>query len=314
MLAKPLAGGDVAVALCNETGSTATFGTTARELGLPERTGYTLRDLWRHRTAETAGAVRASVPAHGTAMFRISPAGGGRQAPPAAEPGLVVDDPAPGVPGTLTPAGKPFTATVRATNHGRAPALAPRVSLTAPEGWRSKPLGQGRDPVLTTGQSLTARWRVVPPPDAPPSSAALAARLTFRAAGHGRVRRDVDETLTVPRAVPHGVSHLSDASWARAGNGYGPVERALSNGGAKAGDGRTLTINGKTYPKGLGTHAPTELVYYLGGRCTGLTTDVGVDDERDPREPGQGTVTAELWADGTRRADWAGPVLTCEKE
>ena len=48
-----------------------------------------------------------------------------------------------------------------------------------------------------------------------------------------------------------------------------------------------------TYAKGLGTHAPAELVFYLGGRCTSLTTDVGIDDERDPRLPGQGTATFE---------------------
>ncbi|GGO48910.1 NPCBM/NEW2 domain-containing protein [Streptomyces lasiicapitis] len=315
VLAKPLANGDVAVALFNETGTTATFGTTAKELGLPERTGYVLRDLWQHRDTETAGTVSAAVPAHGTAMFRISADADWWQAPPAADAALLTDAPAEGIPGTLTPAGRAFTATVRTTNHGRAPVLAPRLALTAPEGWRAKALGQDHDPVLTTGQSATARWRLTPPSDTPPGTAEATARLTFRSPGHGRVTRETREVFTVPEPVPTGVSALSDARWAAVGNGYGPVERDMSNGGAKAGDGRTLTVNGKTYPKGLGTHAPTELIYYLGGRCTDLTTDVGVDDERDPRLPGQGTLTAEIWADGTKRADsglrtWQDPAVS----
>ncbi|MFB9394213.1 NPCBM/NEW2 domain-containing protein, partial [Streptomyces coeruleoprunus] len=30
--------------------------------------------------------------------------------------------------------------------------------------------------------------------------------------------------------------------------------------------------------KGLGTHAPAAVRYYLGGRCASFTADVGVDD------------------------------------
>jgi alpha-galactosidase len=82
-------------------------------------------------------------------------------------------------------------------------------------------------------------------------------------------------------------------------NGYGPVEVDHSNGESKAGDGHTITINGVTYTKGLGAHAPGVIEYYAAGRCTSVTADVGMDDEKG----NNGTASFEVWADGTKVAD-----------
>ncbi|WIY07282.1 NPCBM/NEW2 domain-containing protein [Amycolatopsis mongoliensis] len=54
-------------------------------------------------------------------------------------------------------------------------------------------------------------------------------------------------------------------------------------------------------PEGLGAHAPSEVVLYLGGRCTAFTADVGVDDEREATNK-QGSATFEVYADGARVA------------
>jgi alpha-galactosidase len=62
-------------------------------------------------------------------------------------------------------------------------------------------------------------------------------------------------------------------------NGLGPVEIDTSNGLEAEGDGNLITINGKVYTRGLGTHAPSNISYYLGGGCSRLTVDVGIDDE-----------------------------------
>ncbi|GAA4669962.1 glycoside hydrolase family 27 protein [Phytohabitans rumicis] len=80
VLAKRLANGDVAVALFNQGGSTTTISTTAAAIG---KTGssFTLRDLWTGATSSSTGAISASVPAHGTAVYRVS--GGGTSTPPA---------------------------------------------------------------------------------------------------------------------------------------------------------------------------------------------------------------------------------------
>ncbi|MGW5656826.1 glycoside hydrolase family 27 protein [Streptomyces humi] len=72
VLAKPLANGDVSVALFNETGSTATITTTAAAIGKTGASAYTLTDLWSGGSSTTSGTISASVPAHGTVMYRVA--------------------------------------------------------------------------------------------------------------------------------------------------------------------------------------------------------------------------------------------------
>jgi alpha-galactosidase len=103
----------------------------------------------------------------------------------------------------------------------------------------------------------------------------------------------------VPTPAPTADAYLSDLPWLSMTNGWGPVERDRSNGETGATDGRALTINGVQYAKGLGSHAPSDIEYYLGGHCATVTTDVGVDDEKGSR----GTVSFEIWADGDKVAD-----------
>ncbi|MFG2043560.1 glycoside hydrolase family 27 protein [Dactylosporangium sp. NPDC048998] len=72
VLARPLANGDVAVVLFNETGTAATITTGAARAGAPAAARYTLHDLWAGTTATTTGPIAATVPAHGAAMFRVA--------------------------------------------------------------------------------------------------------------------------------------------------------------------------------------------------------------------------------------------------
>ena len=76
-------------------------------------------------------------------------------------------------------------------------------------------------------------------------------------------------------------AYVSDLGWAGASNGWGPAERDTSNGEDAAGDGNTLTINGATFAKGVGAHAPSEIIIDLDGTCSQFTATVGVDDEVD---------------------------------
>ena len=72
VLAKPLANGDVSVVLFNETGSAATITTTAAAIGKTGASSYTLTNLWTGATSTTSGTISASVPAHGTVMYRVA--------------------------------------------------------------------------------------------------------------------------------------------------------------------------------------------------------------------------------------------------
>ncbi|MFC9331644.1 NPCBM/NEW2 domain-containing protein, partial [Kitasatospora sp. NPDC057015] len=71
-----------------------------------------------------------------------------------------------------------------------------------------------------------------------------------------------------------GIHQLSELAWSAAAGGWGPVERNLSNGEQASGDGATIAIGGTGYPKGLGTHAASDITYFLGGTCTSLTATV----------------------------------------
>jgi alpha-galactosidase len=75
VLTKQLSGNDVAVALFNENGTTATITTNPGEAGLPSAASYRLFDLWSKAVTTTTGTISASVPAHGTVVYRVTPSG-----------------------------------------------------------------------------------------------------------------------------------------------------------------------------------------------------------------------------------------------
>jgi len=177
VLTKPLDNGDVAVALFNETGTSAQISTTAAAAGLGNAPSYSLRDLWTKAVTSTTGAIAATVPAHATVVYRVS----------------------------------------------------------------------------RTGTFAT-----------PPAG------------------------TTQVSALP---ASLSASAW-------GPVELDRSNGERAGGDGRTLTIGGTTYARGLGVHARSEVRYYLGGRCTSFQAWVGLDDETG----NEGSVSLEVWTAGRQLA------------
>jgi hypothetical protein len=104
---------------------------------------------------------------------------------------------------------------------------------------------------------------------------------------------------TPPPAASQNVSFLSDRSWLFGTNGFGPVEMDRSNGNFAAGDGRAITLNGVTYAKGLGVHAPAEIRYALDGVCSAFQAVVGVDDEVGP----YGSISFEVWADSIKLFD-----------
>jgi alpha-galactosidase len=68
-----LADGDVAVALWNDTATEARITTSANEVGAPARDRHLVRNLWTKQARITSGEISATVPAHGTAVFRVMP-------------------------------------------------------------------------------------------------------------------------------------------------------------------------------------------------------------------------------------------------
>ncbi|MCB5164133.1 ricin-type beta-trefoil lectin domain protein [Streptomyces bambusae] len=72
VLARPLAGGDRAVAVLNRTSTARRAVVPLAGIGLPS-CRVTARNLWTGASADTSGPLTATVPAHGTAVWRLTP-------------------------------------------------------------------------------------------------------------------------------------------------------------------------------------------------------------------------------------------------
>lgn len=79
-------------------------------------------------------------------------------------------------------------------------------------------------------------------------------------------------------------------------NGWGPIEKDLSNGEDDAQDGGPIIIAGNVYSKGLGVHAPAEVRYEVMGQCDRFSAEVGIDEEMKS----SGSIIFEVWGDGKR--------------
>ena len=99
----------------------------------------------------------------------------------------------------------------------------------------------------------------------------------------------------VGQDLPLVTGFVSDQAFTYVANGFGPVSRDRSNGESAANDGKTITLNGTTFAKGLGVHAPSSIELRPNGRCSSFTASIGVDDEITST----GSVIFQVWADGS---------------
>ncbi|MFJ4717141.1 endo-alpha-N-acetylgalactosaminidase family protein [Streptomyces sp. NPDC088785] len=198
--------------------------------------------------------------------------------------------------------GRPHKVEATFTNDEREPVRDATVTLAVPDGWRAEPAGPVALDTVAPGAKATAAFQVTPPVDAPYRSYELTAKAAYTVAGAARTRAAATTARTLP-PPPTTDAYASDLDWTSADNGWGPVERDRSVGEQGEGDGTPLKIGGTAYAKGLGTHAPATIRYYLGGRCTSFTAEVGVDDVQTTR----GSVRFSVAADGTEKV--ASPVL-----
>jgi alpha-galactosidase len=308
VLVKPLQGGDVAVALYNESDVTAQISTTAQAAGLPKATAYRQKDLWTGTATETAGTISAVVPPHGTAIYRLSRDARWASVPPSVDLSLSLPNATTTGSQLLVSPNTPVNVNTALTDNGRTPLIGAAVTLSAPAGWtvasKSRPIGVA----VPSGQALTTQWTITPPAGAGPGTYQVSASAVYNWTGTSSQTATTTVGFVIATPPPSGTSYLSDLNWLSASNDWGPVEKDRSNGETGAADGRTITINGVTYAKGLGTNAPAEIDYYLGGACSSVSTDVGIDDEKDGSHA---DATFVIYADGAEVAN-SGPMTPAD--
>jgi hypothetical protein len=168
------------------------------------------------------------------------------------------------------------------------------VRAVVPEGWSATP-ETAEFELAGTGwpESERATFEVTVPRDA------AGGNYPIRFVTEGA---EASTVVSVPSL--EGTVFLSDLPWRSESNGYGPAERDRANGELGADDGGPLSLDGTAYEKGIGAHAPSEIVIDLAGRCEQFAATVGVDDSRGSN----GSIAFRVLADGTEVAST--PVLT----
>lgn len=170
------------------------------------------------------------------------------------------------------------------------------VTLRArtPEGWALDGADATADE-LVDGAALDASWRVTVPADPAYGTTEIPVTLTYRDpdARRGAPPLTVERTVRV-FVAREGTVYVSSLPFAAETNGWGPVERDLSNGENAPADGGPLRLGDTTYDKGLGVHARSEVTVDLNGAYDRFAAHAGIDEEK----PDKGSVLFEVLGDG----------------
>jgi len=310
--AKPMSDGSAAVVLFNRGGAAATVSTSTAVLGLGGSSGYQTKNLWTGATAATTGAIGASVPAHGVAMFRVTRTGTLAAAPAAgtfgvsdltwaastngwgpAERDRANGEQAAGDGAALNIGGTTFTKGIGVHADSGVHVYLGRNcrTFTAQVGVDNEAGANGSVRFAVYGDGRLLAYTGVKTGGQAPT------RLTVSTAGYLNLELRVTDARTngiqydhADWAAPTLVcgasggttgagSFVSDRTWGAATNGWGPAERDVSNGEQAAADGSVLTVGDVSYPKGVGVHAASDITVPLNGACGRFTAVAGLDAE-----------------------------------
>jgi alpha-glucosidase len=167
--------------------------------------------------------------------------------------------------------------------------LAPDV----PAGWSlsGKPVRQS---LLRNGESVSGSWTLTLGANGVRGDLDLVVGGNYTAPDGRKIYSADAARIFAEPLPPRGSTYVSDLPWTDETNGFGrPQQRDHSHGGENP--PATLTIGGKTYAKGIGSHAASSLTTWLGSACTRFVAEVGVDDDVTTDE---GSVTFVVTGDG----------------
>lgn len=174
------------------------------------------------------------------------------------------------------------------------PAEDVRLGARTPDGWAVDGAGATADE-LADGAGLSASWKVTVPDDPAYGTTEIPVTVSYRDpdARRGAPPLTVERTVRV-FVAREGTVYVSALPFVSEKNGWGPVERDLSNGESGAGDGGPLRLGDTTYDKGLGVHAQSEVTIDLNGAYGRFAARAGIDEEK----PDKGSVVFEVLGDG----------------
>ena len=219
VFAKTEKNGDVIVGLFNTSADGQAVSTTASALGLPASSDYSLDDLWSHRTTETStGAISATVPSHGVALFRVRPLNHVAALLTAPSTTVALS----GLSGAADGSSNAVTETF--TNNGALPVDGVNLGLTGPAGVTVTPTSPTRFGVVKSGATAQAAFTV-----SIPASTSLFASETVAAAAKYNwlllvpAQDSTSGTLTInqPVTAPYKTFSSTTASFSEEGTQLG---------------------------------------------------------------------------------------------
>ncbi|MFJ4682424.1 NPCBM/NEW2 domain-containing protein [Streptomyces sp. NPDC088789] len=311
--AKPLANGDIAVALLNRGDSPLGITTSAAQAGLGGSTSYHLKNLWSGVTSTTTGNISATVPARDVVAFRISrtgslaagPLGAGVHQLSSLKPLDAVNGRGPvelnttnggpaagdGTPltigGTVYPTGlgTHANANVNYWLGGSCSQFSAKVGIDDDARGKGSAqfgvYGDGRLLAYTDTKTGGQAPTLLNVPTAGVKVLELRALSPVDGVADGTDSDHADwadAKVTCTGTAKGSGSFSSDRTWAAQTNGWGPAERDRSNNDTTATDGLRIKVSGVSYPKGIGAHAHSEITIDQVG-CTRFTAVGAVDAE-----------------------------------
>jgi len=277
ILVKDLARGDKAVLFFNEDRGPVTQSVSLRSLGIGGRGTYVVKDLWSHERSQVNDRLTAFVEGHGTAAYRISrPRRVLSQLLSLKQPHVAATN---SVTGTYVEPGKSTIVTGSLVNDGTRSINHVALTLSVPSGWKVKQIKGPRSSV-PGGASTSATWKLSVPPGASAGKESVEISGSYRLGWH-REGLDSKRPIVVAPAAPTTTSWLSDLPLTLLEGEVHKDQQLISTfipGRGLIQEYKPITLGGITYAKGVGTGSGSNLVYYLGGRCSKLTAVLGVDD------------------------------------
>jgi len=243
VLAKPLQGGDRAVALFNSSDSAQTITTSATSVGFAKGSSFRLRNLVTKAVTQTTGTISADVPPHATVIYRVSP-DGSRRLQPATAVGWQ----------DVSTATRPDTYRIRVGDNGSTGLSDVRLSVTAPKGWQVTPATTRLRDVKAGGAGYAVVTLKAPKAAPGTTVTAITATAGYRAgpAGAGRVSGQQTITTVVPyptlAAAFNNVGVTSESAPAPGGfdsTGDSYSAQALATAGVSPGS--TVSANGLSF-------------------------------------------------------------------
>jgi len=152
VLAKPLADGDVAVALFNSGSKAKTISTTASAVGATTSKNYTLSDLWSKDVTATTGTISAYVAGHATKVYRVATTS---DVKPSTTLSIKTSS-------DSVKAGGTITVTGTLSNHSSVTLKNVSLSLERPTGWKVVDKDKGHTTVKK-GRTTTTKWKLKAP-------------------------------------------------------------------------------------------------------------------------------------------------------